>query len=598
MASFLARLGAIETLLWILAVAAAIAAFFFLAPAIFSSPAASVTPAALLVTPTSRPSLTPVPTGTSFSQAPDPKALTPNPLPSVPPEAQAYSLIADPTQTGWIGSGEQKAHWGDRNLHVGKFRGQVYQSLMYFDVTSLPPGSKVLFGEVDITGLGRDNLGANGAWKLNLLKPDLISGWTDHAVSEFSDSGVDAQIGTPLSPSDLDVGQVNQFRFSSDQLPLIEEAINDTPVLTFRLDGPPKDAPDSLFTWDGVGLDLKAGGHPTLRLVAIPGQLTIITNTPTPVNVLTAAVQLKTVNAIVSQNGTPTPFPRNYITATPIIYVTAIPTPANVHTRVALAQYATAVAQTTGTFTPTPPNWIVVTPFPATWTPLPTWTPYALLPNALTPIATTTPLISSAQYLPSPIPDFIPDSTIPFKGNILFLSNHYGSSNPLLMKPDGTFLSQLTGIDLYFRAAARDQFAPDRQRYATYVIDSNGIQQVAIYDPQYDSRTAITSINHGIAYDATWSPDGRSIAYVSTETGGDEIYVYDLGTKVSRRVTSSGLALPFNKHPSWSPDSKQIAFWSSRDGHSQIYIVNVDGSGLQNLSNDAYNDTNPVWVKP
>jgi WD40-like Beta Propeller Repeat len=593
---FLARLAAIETLLWILAIIAAIAALFLLAPALFGSPAAAITPVALLQTDTPRPTLTPVPTGTPFPQPPDPRAETAIPLPSLQPDAEAFTFVADPTQSGWIASGEAKPHWADRNLHVGDFRGQTYQSLLYFDLNSLPPGSKVLYAEVDLTGLSRDNLGVGGGWKLELLKPDLIPGWSDRTVSDYERSGVDAQIGNALSPADLDAGQVNQFIFSPDQYSFVEHALDTTPFLTFRLDGPTGSA-DSLFTWDGAGLDLKAGAHPTLRLVVIPGKLVIVTNTPTPENVLTAAVELKTVNAFIAENGTSTPFPRNYATATAIIYVTPQPTPENVETRVALAQYATAVAQTTGTFTPTPSNWILVTPHPATWTPLPTWTPYALPPNALTPIATATPFVSAAHYLPTPIPDFVPGSEIPFKGNILYFSNHYGSANPLLMKPDGTFLSQLTGIDLYYRAAARDQFAPDHERRLDYPKDSNGIQQIGIFDPQYGLLTPITNVKR-IAYDAAWSPDGNSIAYVSTDTGGDEIYVYDLGTRQSHQVTFSGQAYPFNKHPSWSPDSRRIVFWSSRDGHAQIYIVNADGSGLTNLSNDSFNDTSPVWVKP
>lgn len=598
MGRLLARLPALETVLWIMASLAALAAFIVLAPNFLNSPAVPKTSAAILVTDTPQPTLTPVPTGTPIPQPPTPRELTPIPVPSIPADAKEYAFVADPTQSGWIVNGEQKPHWADRGLHAGYFKGQRYQSLLYFDLTPLPPGSQILFAEIDLTGLSRDNLGADGEWHLNLLGPDSIPGWSDRSVPDLEQLQTVASVGSTLTSASLDTGLVNQFSFDSGQRSLIEQAVNASPYLTFRLDGP-SDSGDSLFTWDAAGLDLKSGAHPTLHLVAIPGKLNIITNTPTPVNVLTAAAQLQTVTAFIAKNGTLTPFPRNFATATAIIYVTAQPTPLNVETRIALAKYATAVAQTTGTFTPTPSNWILVTPFPPTWTPLPTQTPYALLPNALTPIATATPLISAAQYLPTPIPDLIPGSDIPFKGNILFLSNHFGNQNPLLMKPDGTFLSQLTGIDLYYRAAARDQFDPDRRRHVDYVTDSNGIQQIAIFDPQYGSRTPITNVNRGIAYDAAWSPNGQSIAYVSTETGGDEIYVYDLGTKAARRVTDSGgLGQPWNKHPSWSPDSQQIVFWSSRSGHPQIWVIGVNGSGLNNLSNNSFNETVPVWVKP
>jgi Tol biopolymer transport system component len=42
-----------------------------------------------------------------------------------------------------------------------------------------------------------------------------------------------------------------------------------------------------------------------------------------------------------------------------------------------------------------------------------------------------------------------------------------------------------------------------------------------------------------------------------------------------------------------TPD--MLAFVSERDGNSEIYVVNVDGTGLRRLTNDAGQDVDPAW---
>jgi hypothetical protein len=45
---------------------------------------------------------------------------------------------------------------------------------------------------------------------------------------------------------------------------------------------------------------------------------------------------------------------------------------------------------------------------------------------------------------------------------------------------------------------------------------------------------------------------------------------------------------------SWSPDGGKLAF-TMRDGKEQLYTMNADGSGVTNISNNTYNDLQPVW---
>jgi tricorn protease len=72
--------------------------------------------------------------------------------------------------------------------------------------------------------------------------------------------------------------------------------------------------------------------------------------------------------------------------------------------------------------------------------------------------------------------------------------------------------------------------------------------------------------------DASWSPDGKSIAYVSDESGENEIYVRPQdGTGDPVRLTQG--ADTYYYDPKWSPDSKKL-LWADR--MQRLRIVAVD----------------------
>lgn len=66
-----------------------------------------------------------------------------------------------------------------------------------------------------------------------------------------------------------------------------------------------------------------------------------------------------------------------------------------------------------------------------------------------------------------------------------------------------------------------------------------------------------------------WSPDGRSIAYVSDETRRQHIYAIDTATKAKRRLTSLGSR---NVDPDWGPDGR-IAYVTKRSAGVQIAVM-------------------------
>ncbi len=91
-----------------------------------------------------------------------------------------------------------------------------------------------------------------------------------------------------------------------------------------------------------------------------------------------------------------------------------------------------------------------------------------------------------------------------------------------------------------------------------------------------------------------WSPDGRSLAYVSFHSGLASIYVQTLRTGEQVRVSAkSGI----NGAPSFSPDGSQLALTLSRkDGNVDIYVLTLATQELRRLTEDDAIDTEPAWA--
>ena len=103
----------------------------------------------------------------------------------------------------------------------------------------------------------------------------------------------------------------------------------------------------------------------------------------------------------------------------------------------------------------------------------------------------------------------------------------------------------------------------------------------------------LRQISDGPARDrnVVYSPDGKSIAYVSDRDGREEIYVASSdGAGETKKATDLD-ALKFNIL--WSPDSKSLAFTTS-DG--KLDTVAADGKGLKELASSKYgNVERPAW---
>lgn len=92
----------------------------------------------------------------------------------------------------------------------------------------------------------------------------------------------------------------------------------------------------------------------------------------------------------------------------------------------------------------------------------------------------------------------------------------------------------------------------------------------------------------------SWAPDGVRIAYVSFENRNrSAIYVQDrqLGSR-KKIISKAGI----NGAPSWSPDGTRLAVTLSFEGNPDIYVLNVDTGQTRRITQSPAIDTEAVWV--
>lgn len=576
--------------------------------------------AALLATRTATPTRVATQTATARPSLAGTPIATEAPKPSPPPGGQLISLNPSLNAAGWVASNERIGnHFDDSVIQVGVYDRVIYYGILQFDVAAIPPGTKLAFALLEMTGLNDERLGP-GTWQVKTVRLPVTK---QLSAMNFEDVRLlqwDQLLQPTLTREQLSKGRVNRFDLTGPLLTAIEQQFGQGKI-TFRIEGPTGSA-NSLFMWDvGLGSD-GLGSRPILHLgiqsgpVEQPVNMVVIPCVPTPATEAERVARAATATYAATVFGTPTPYPTNYVTpiivtpmtteqaifaaatqialgtpqgvptATPPnwvspIIVTNTPTPMNEATAVYQRAVATALAATTGTPTPMPCYVWTATPTPPA--PTATNTPVVLYPTgSATPTITRTPT-------PTAIPSIL-------NGKIVFWSDRDGGEPaPYVMDPDGRRVGKLTNRWAYDAAYLRQQQASGGYQVSVTGNKTVGTK-IVVSGPDLPTPKVIFE-NSAINYDPVFAPNGYDIAFVSTATGADELYRTNRDGRGVTQLTT-GSSWEWNKHPSWSPDGGKIVWWSNREtGRKQIWIMDADGKNMRNLSNNEFNDWDPVWVR-
>ena len=112
-----------------------------------------------------------------------------------------------------------------------------------------------------------------------------------------------------------------------------------------------------------------------------------------------------------------------------------------------------------------------------------------------------------------------------------------------------------------------------------------------------EDGSSLTKLHGGFNWDRRpfWSPDGERIYFISSDDFDvyppSEVFAINSDGSNLQKLTSKPYTI---SDFSLSPDGLYIAF-SAPLNSEDIFILKTDGSSIENITNNIYQDTTPVW---
>jgi TolB protein len=155
---------------------------------------------------------------------------------------------------------------------------------------------------------------------------------------------------------------------------------------------------------------------------------------------------------------------------------------------------------------------------------------------------------------------------------IAFASNRGGYWDIYLMDLDTGSVTRLSDTLQYDGAPA---WSPDGQWlvYETYIDDNLEIQIQSVATP---ADAYLLTNDPGADFSPAWSPQGRQIAFISNQSGENEVWLADLDKSEEQRFYNLSQN-PNSKetHPAWSPDGTSLLWVVEQDGMRNLFVNEV-----------------------
>lgn len=115
------------------------------------------------------------------------------------------------------------------------------------------------------------------------------------------------------------------------------------------------------------------------------------------------------------------------------------------------------------------------------------------------------------------------------------------------------------------------RYSPDDSRMVYLSMVDNGNSVIKILNLATTQAVSLTSVDENATISA-FSPSGRFLAYQSNLDGDLDIYVYEFGTGLTRKLTDNTID---DYAPTWLCGDDRLVFTSEIEGNPNIYEVDV-----------------------
>ena len=177
---------------------------------------------------------------------------------------------------------------------------------------------------------------------------------------------------------------------------------------------------------------------------------------------------------------------------------------------------------------------------------------------------------------------------------VAYVSEQNGETDVHVSSSDGEAQTRITSSE---GSELLGDWSPDGQWLVFSREGPDDVQGLWLRNP---SGVNLLRLTEGADTDPVWSPDGDVIAFVRDDLGNLDIYAVapeDGEDWRGELVEARWLNSPEEEHsPAWSPDGDTLAFVTTRDGNAEIYTAEFDDEDppLRLTINEA-SDTEPVW---
>ena len=179
--------------------------------------------------------------------------------------------------------------------------------------------------------------------------------------------------------------------------------------------------------------------------------------------------------------------------------------------------------------------------------------------------------------------------TIVHHHKVLFISNATGTNKIYSMNNDGTNVVQLTFGNI---PDGRATWSPDG-RFIAFASGPANNRDIYIMDAQGQGLKNITNTPGADEDWPEWSPIDYKVIFSSNRDGNHEIYEYNFEHGSQHRLTNRSQD---DKWPTYSPDGRKIAFQSVMGaGNTEVFKMDKDGGNVIQLTSDPAADQMPAW---